>query len=184
MQAAQIDPKKIYAIHVRDKGFEENSYVARFKVDYVRSLMSRRQLKPTLADYSHQVYGTIDERDVPPQRLPAEPTTRAQYLTRILEPHQIEDEYERFIELKQRAQGERQRAEDERNRRTGLARDLVTAFYELTGLEPAKRQIGQYLDSESPFASNDYNGGVSISFKGVEALLSALAHKPVGEETK
>jgi hypothetical protein len=181
MQAAQIDPKKLYAVHVHDEGNKE-TYVARFKVDYVKSFMSRRQLKPTLADYSHQIYGRIDERDVPPQRLPADLDARSAYLTRILEPHQIEDEYERFIELKQRAIAEKKAADDERNRRIATARELVSLLYKLTDLKPEEKKFGQYV-SRSPFVSNDYDGGMGISFEGVEALLPALLQLTANQET-
>jgi hypothetical protein len=172
MQAAQIDPAKVYAIYVRDPGRDQDHYLARFRVDYVKSFMSRRQLKPTAADYSHQVYGTIDERDVPPQRLPAEPDARAKYLTRILEPHQIEDEYGRFLELKERAVAEQKAADDDRAARVKMGKDLVTALYQLTGLKPELNPVS--WKSLAAFECNDYNAEVRIKEEGTKALLAAL----------
>lgn len=179
MQAAQIDPAKIYALTIREAKTQWNPsqiYVARFKVYTVESHMSRRKLKPTSADYTHHVHGHIDERDVPPELLPAEEEARKAYLKRVVDPSEIEDEYTKYEELKARAAAEKDKAEAEEKERQNKAEVLVAMFYQFTGLPG----LGDTKSHNRPFQIG-YRGGVGIDEKGVAALLQVLSrHLPQG----
>lgn len=176
MQAAQIDPSKTYALKIHEGKntaiTEARSYVARFKVHQVESLCRRRKLKPTSADYIHNVFGQIDQRDVPPDLLPPEGEERRKYLARTVDPAEIEDEYEKYQELVARAAAEKAASEAEQARRTKNAQDLVALFYQFTGLNPGEKKY------EMPFQVS-YNGGIGINHVGVEMLFKVLTpHQP------
>lgn len=179
MQAAQIDPDKLYAVRIavpKTASTLAYSYVARFKVHTVESHMSRRKLKPTSADYRHHIHGFIDERDVPPELLPAEEEARKAYLKRDVDPSEIESEYEKFMELKERAAAEDAATKAQKAARLKNAQQLVDLFYRFTGLKPIPKTN---WSDPSPFKADDYHHSVSINQEGCIALFKVLTpHQP------
>lgn len=177
MQAAQIDPSKTYALKIslgKTATTDYRSYVARFRVHTVKSVMVRRKLKPTSADYDHTIIGWIDERDVPPDLLPPEGDARRDYLERAVDPVEIEDEYDKYQELVARAEAEREKAKAEEAERQNKAEVLVAMFYAFTGLPG----LGDTKSHNRPFQIS-YRGGIGIDEKGVAALIQVLSrHLP------
>lgn len=177
MQAAQIDPAKLYALRITEKRADNQhfTYIARFRVYLVKSVMARRKLKPTSADYVHEIQGVIDERDVPSDMLPADEQARKAYLKRTIDPAEIEDEYTKYQELKAREAEEKAKAEAEEKERKNKAEVLVAMFYQFTGLPG----LGE-KSNDRPFQIS-WRGGVGIDEKGVAALLQVLSrHLPQG----
>jgi hypothetical protein len=169
MQASQIDPGTVYAVTIYTDSKE--TYLARFKVEYVESHLKRRKLKATAADYLHKVHGAIDERDVPAELLPADPAERARYLERTLDPTNIQGTYAEIQTLKERAEAEKKAEKEKIDARNKASGDLVKLFFQITGIKPGPK--GKWHD-DNLFKFTDYSGDVSIDVKGVIPLLAAL----------
>ena len=171
MQASQIDPQKLYAIRVPNRG-GAGSFIARFKVVMVESHMHRRQLKPSASDYEHMVHGRIIESDVPPEELPSDPQVKEEYLKRSVRPDQIEDEYQKFLELKEKAEAETRAQTEKANRQKANALKLETLLYELTGASRLKDR-----NHDRPFEASSWGGKLSVTETGVILLLDLLTPK-------
>jgi hypothetical protein len=167
MQASKIEPGTIYALRIGATE-DKQSYVARFKVESVESHLMRRHAKATSADYTHKIHGTIDERDVPPELLPADPAEREKYLNRAVDPSRIEDDFQSYQELKDRDAAEKKAHKDRVDAREKLEKDLVKVLFLITGLKPVPKE--KWSDSNLVQAYD----GVKIKHGGVQPLLDAL----------